>query len=120
MAGGMRQAEVATTFRVSISTIQRLIARRRRDTTDDRTAMIPAGRHRSITPAQHATLWTQLEANRDATIETHTRVWNEAHGTSVSPWTMGRAIRRVGWTRKKRRWERPSVMSMLERSSTTK
>ncbi len=54
IAGGMKQADVAAPFRVSISTIQRFVARRRRDETDDLTATTPAGRHRSITPAHHA------------------------------------------------------------------
>ena len=99
---GMRRAEVARTFGVSESTIKRLVARRR-DAADDLTAGRPSGRRRTLTLEQHAALWTQLEANPDATIETHTRFWNQAHGTSVSQWTMGRAIRRLGWTYKKRR-----------------
>jgi transposase len=56
-------------------------------------------------------LWAQLEANRDATLATHTRLWNEAHGITLSAWTVGRAIRRLGWTYKKRRWVPPNAQS---------
>ena len=108
---GMAQTEVAATFGVSLSTIKRLVARRRRNTSDDLAAKVPPGRRRTILPEQQAALWAQLEANRDATIETHARLWSEVHGTRVSQWTIGRAIRRLGWTYKKRRWEPPNATS---------
>ncbi len=111
---GMSKTEVAATFGVSLSTIKRLVARRRRNTTDDLAAKVPPGRRRTILPEQQAALWAQLEANRDATIETHARLWNEVHGTSVSQWTVGRAIRRLGWTYKKRRWVPPNATSRPE------
>ena len=95
---GISQTEVAATFGVSLSTIKRLVARRCRNTTDDLVANVPPGRRRAILPEQQAAVWAQLEANRDATLETHARLWNEAQGTSVSQWTVGRAIRRLGWT----------------------
>ena len=108
---GMPRAEVATTFGVSLSTIKRLLARRRRDAADSLVAQQSSGRRRTITPAQHPALWAQLEQYRDATIATHADVWNAAQGTAVSQWTVGRAIRRLGWTRKKRRWAPPNVTS---------
>ena len=113
-ARGMARAEIAITFGVSLSTIQRLLARQRRNPQDTLAAQTPPGRRRTITPDQHAALWAQLEANRDATIAAHTQLWNATHQTSVSQWTVGRAIRRVGWTRKKRRWEPPSGMRLPE------
>jgi transposase len=111
---GMRRSDVAATFGVSLSTIKRLLARRRRDGADTLAAQIPSGRRRTITPDQHAAWWAQLERHRDVTIATHTHLWNATHGTEVSQWTVGRAIRRLGWTRKKRRWEPPSVTSRPE------
>src|SRR4028119_1188024 len=83
---GMPKVEVATIFGVSLSTITRLVARRRQDTTDDLAAKAPPGRRRTIPPAQYAALWAQLEANRDATIETHAQLWNAAHRATLSPW----------------------------------
>ncbi len=111
---GMPRADVATTFGVSLSTIKRLLARRRRDVADPLAAQRPSGRRRTITPDQHAALWAQLEQHRDGTIATHTELWNAAQGTDVSQWTLGRAIRRLGWTRKKRRWAPPSATNRRE------
>src|SRR3712207_6411098 len=116
-ARGMPRAEVAATFRVSLSTSTRLIARRQRDEHDALAATSPPGRRRTIPPSQHAALWAQLEAKLDATIEAHTKLWNTTHGASVSQWTLGRAIRRLGWTRKKRCWEPLSGTKRLGTSS---
>ncbi len=93
---GMPRHDVVTTFDVSLATIKRWLARRR--TGIALMPIAPTGRWRTIQPEQHATLWAQLEANRDATLETHTQLWNEAQATTVSIWTVGRAIRRLGWT----------------------
>ena len=111
---GMPHAKVAATFGVSLSTIKRLLTRRRQNVADELAAAAPPGRRRTLPPTQHPILWAQLEANRDATSAMHTHLWNAVHGTSISQWTMGRAIRRLGWTRKKRRWEPPSGTSRPE------
>jgi hypothetical protein len=37
----------------------------------------------------------------DGTIPEHTERWNADRPTLVSRWTLGRAIRRLNWTRKK-------------------
>ena len=44
----------------------------------------------------------QLQANADATLEQHCAMWEQAYGERVSRWTMSRAIKRLGWTRKKK------------------
>ena len=44
----------------------------------------------------------QLEAHPDATLEEHCRLWEAKTGARVSPSTMGRAIQRLKWTRKKK------------------
>ena len=112
---GMRHNDVAATFEVSRSTIKRLLARKRRNATDELAATPPPGRPRTVQPEHHAAVWAQLEAHPDATIAAHTQLWNAAQGAAVSQWTVGRAIRRVGWTRKKSRWQPPSATSRLER-----
>jgi transposase len=43
-----------------------------------------------------------LQAHNDATLEQHCAMWELAHGECVSRWTMSRAIKRLGWTRKKK------------------
>jgi transposase len=105
---GTPREEVAQTFRVSRSTIKRWLARRRADATDDLTPRVSPGRPRAIVPTDHAALWAQLEAHRDASIAAHARLWNAGQGTTVSRWAIGRAIRRLGWTYKKRHWVPPS------------
>ncbi len=110
---GMPRQDVVTTFDVSLATIKRWLARRR--TGAALTPMAPTGRRRTILPEQHAALWAQLKSNRDATLETHTHLWNEAHATTLSVWTVGRAIRRLGWTYKKRRWEPSNAPSSPDR-----
>ena len=37
----------------------------------------------------------------DATLEQHCEMWEQAHGEPASRWTMSRAIKHLGWTRKK-------------------
>jgi transposase len=106
---GMRRADIVTTFGVSLATITRLVALRR--TQPELTARRPSGRRRTIPVQQHRALWAQLEADPDATIAMHTERWNATYGTTLSQWTVGRARRRLGWTRKKRRWEPPSATS---------
>ncbi len=96
---GMPRADIAATFRVSLATITRLVALRR--TRSDLAAQSPSGRRRSIGLEQQRALRAQLEADPDATIAMHTTRWNATHGTTLSQWTVGRAIRRLGWTRKK-------------------
>jgi len=106
---GMARRDVVTTFGVSLGTIKRLVAQRR--ATNDVTPKRAPGRPRRIGPEQHAVLWTQLEAHADAPLQTQAQVWNTAHETALSARTLGRAIARLGWTRKKRRWQPPSATS---------
>nr|MDQ3834663.1 hypothetical protein [Actinomycetota bacterium] len=51
---------------------------------------------------QRRALWAQLESNVDATLERHCELWEERQGAKVSISTMSRAIRKLGWTRKKK------------------
>jgi transposase len=44
----------------------------------------------------------QLQAYSDETLEQHCFMWEKTHGERVSRWTMSRAIKRLGWTRKKK------------------
>lgn len=97
---GMPHADVAATFQVSEPTIRRWLRRQRLRGT--LTPDVSPGRPPTIEPSQYPLLWAQLEANPDATIPWHTDTWNRAHGTTLSQWAVGRVIRRLGWTRKKR------------------
>lgn len=107
VARGMPRQEVVTTFAISLGTLKRWLAKQRRGL--DLTPSTPPGPQPAITPAHHAALRAQLEAHPDATLAQHAAVWNAAYGTTLSQWTLGRAIRSMGWTRKKRRWVPPSA-----------
>ncbi len=106
---GTPRGEVARTFGVGLATLKRWVARRRRDPEDDLSAKKPPGQAPSIAPEQRGELREQLEGHRTATIAEHARLWNEGHGTNLSQRTLGRAIRRLGRTRKKGLWEPPSA-----------
>jgi transposase len=99
---GYQRADIIKMFGVSRATIKRYLKQRRE------TGAVEAKPHPGRPPKKFAPLQVgliaQLEAYDDATLETHCQLWQEQHGVRVSPSTMGRAIRRIGWTRKKRRW----------------
>jgi transposase len=97
----MPRQDVASTFGVSIGTIKRLLHKQRQGM--DLAPHAPPGRSATISPDQYAALHAQLDASPDATFAQHAALWNEAYGTTLSQWTIGRAIRRIGWTRKKSR-----------------
>ena len=51
------------------------------------------------------TLWEQLEENDTVTLEEHCQMFEKKRGIRVSVATMSRAVRKLGWTFKKDRWE---------------
>ena len=99
---GMSRSEVVTTFQVSLASLKRWHAARR-DTGDVTPKPASGGPSPRITPVHEAYLRAQVAACPDATLIEHTERWNAAQGTSLSHWTLGRAIRRLGLTRKKSR-----------------
>jgi transposase len=96
---GMPRPQVVATFGVSLATLKRWLALR-----ESGLALIPQsppGRPQTIAPEHAAPLRAQWEAHHDASFATHARLWQESQGIALSEWTLGRAIRRLGWTRKK-------------------
>lgn len=100
---GYPRNEIIKLFGVSRATIKRYL-KQRRETGEVRVRPIPGRPSKKSAPLQ-AGLVAQLQAYPDATLEMHCHIWEQEQGLRVSTTTMGRAIRRVGWTRKKRRWE---------------
>lgn len=98
---GVPRRTIMQLFQVSQGSITRWV--QRHTTTGDLTPNHAPGRTRTILPDQEPLLRQQLERTPDATLATHTAQWNADHGTALSTWTMARAIRRLGWSRKKRR-----------------
>ena len=99
---GLPRPQVVTTFGVSLATLKRWLKQYR--TTQELTAKSPPGRARAIGPEHEEALRAQVGAHPDATFAEHARLWEQAQGQGLSQWTLGRAIRRLDWTRKKSRW----------------
>lgn len=97
---GQSPTEAARAFEVSVWTVKRYLARA--DAGHLAPSPIP-GRTRTIGPAEEAALRVQWGAAADARLADHCDTWAEAQGARVSDATMGRALARLGWSRKKRR-----------------
>jgi transposase len=103
---GTPQPEVAHRFEVSLPTVKRYMVLRR---TRPSLAPLPVpGRPTTIRPDQEADLWTQLVEHPTAILAEHCALWEASHGIRPSLSTMSRAIRKLGWTRKKEQWVPPS------------
>jgi transposase len=111
---GMPRKEVARTFGVSKPTVDRYLSLRRQ--TGEIGPPQPSGRAPSLTATitQRRALWTQLEENDDATLERHCELWESKHGDRVSVPTMWRAVRKLGWSKKRGRWEPPKERKITE------
>ena len=96
---GYSRTEIIKLFGVSRATIKRYL-KQWREKGDVNMKPIPGRPSKKFAPLQ-AGLLSQLQAYPDATLEMHCQMWEQEHGLQVSTTTMGRAIRRVGWTRKK-------------------
>jgi transposase len=96
---GQTKAAVARRFEVALSTVKLYLAQRAAG--PDRPKGVPGPAPR-IPPADLPAVAAQVRAQPDATLAEHATRWEQEHGVRVSPWTMGRAIRRLGLTRKKK------------------
>jgi transposase len=94
---------------VGPSTVKRYLQRQEQTGSLARTPIV--GGVRSIRGEQEAALVAQVGAHPAATLAEHCTWWEQAYGVRLSIATMSRAIRRLGWTRKKRRWWRASATS---------
>jgi transposase len=106
---GYPRAEIVQMFGISLSTLKRYV-KQRRAKGHVRPKATP-GRPPKKRAHLEAGLTTQLQTHADATLEQHCDLWEQSQGERVSRWTMSRAIKRLGWTRKKSRWGRQSAMS---------
>jgi transposase len=99
-ARGMPRREIVQPVGVRLGTMKRLLTKQRRGAS--LMPRTPPGRPAMIAPDQYTALRAQLAAHADATLAQHADLWNAAHGTTLRQWTVGRALRRRGWTRKTR------------------
>lgn len=105
---GYPREEIVKLLGVSSATIRRYM-RQWRETGSVAPKAIAGRPPKKVGPLQ-AELVAQLQAHDDLRLEDHCRLWEQSHGVSVSTATMSRAIKRVGWTRKKRRWQPVNVV----------
>ena len=105
---GMPRKEAVGVFGVSLATLKRWL-KRRQETGSAAPKRKPGMRRRVGADAEgRRALWRQLEEHPEATLEGHREMWEKGRGVRVSDATMSRAIRRLGWTYKQRRWRPPS------------
>lgn len=102
LARGMPRAEVVATFQVSLASLKRWL-KTRRETGDLAPRPATGGPDLTISSEQEGELRAQVAATPDASLVDHAAQWNATHGTTLSASTLGRAIRRLGITRKKTR-----------------
>jgi transposase len=99
---GYAREEIVKLLGVSQATIKRYL-KQRRETGSVAPKPRPGRPPRKLGLLQ-AELVAQLQAQNDLGLEEQCRLWKQTHGVRVSTATMSRAIKRVGWTRKKRHW----------------
>jgi transposase len=92
---------------VSLATIKRYL-KQRREEGHMRPKAIP-GRPPKKRAQVEADVLPQLQAHDDATLEQHSAMWEQTHGERVRSFPMSRAMKRLGWTRKKSRSGRQSA-----------
>ena len=115
---GHRRQEIVKLFGVSLATIKRYL-KQRRETGTVAPKAIP-GRPPKKSGRMAAELVAQLRAHDDLRLEDHCSWWEQTHGVKVSISTMSRAIRRLGWTRKKRHWQPVNVVRKSERPGASR
>ena len=104
---GIPRKEVVRTFGVSMPTLERYLSLRRQ-TGEIGPPRTPGRTPFGATIEERSALWRQLEENDGATLERHCKLWESKQGDRVSAPTMWRAVRKLGWTKKRGRWEPPS------------
>ena len=101
---GATQARIGELLGMSISTVKRYLVRYA--TTGNIEATVQGRMKPMLGSAELSLIEAQLETHDDWTIPKHVEAFAVQSGLYVSAMTMSRAIKRLGWTRKKRRWVR--------------
>lgn len=106
---GMTTVEVAKTFGVGISSVKRYVAAYR-----EGRSLAPKRRPGSrpkMDESARRLLEADLEERPTATLPERCAFLQRAGGVRVSESTISRMLKRLGWSRKKDRWERVSETS---------
>src|SRR5260221_801667 len=97
---GHKPAWIAVEYNIGFSTVKRYITRYKH--LGHSRATVQKRQTGQFTAEQLAILAEQVREHDDATIDEHMQLWNERQSFPVSRATMGRALLKLGWTRKKR------------------
>jgi transposase len=106
---GMPKIEAARTFGVGISSLKRYVATYR-----EGRSLAPKKRPGSkpkLDEGARKLLEVDLEERPAATLPQRREFLRQACGVEVSDSTVCRVLKRLGWTRKKDRWERQNATS---------
>ena len=99
---GMSHTAAAKLYKIARASIAKWVRLRRE--TGALAARQPPGRPRTIGLSDSDGLRAQLTAQPDASLDAHVARWTSAHPAQpLSRATMGRAIQRLNWSRKKSR-----------------
>ena len=101
-SSGERLRRIAEVLDISVSSVKRYLKRHQE------TGSVAATVARRMVPmlgiADLAVIEGQWQAHNDWTLRQHLALFSEQTGRLVSVSTLGRAVARLGWTRKKRQW----------------
>lgn len=100
-ARGLSRQQLIDLFGVSQGSITRWV--RQYKTSGTRAPRVAPGRVRLIPADLDEALQRQVTAYPDITLAEHVQRWYDEHGVRVSTWTLSRALKRIGWSRKKSR-----------------
>lgn len=105
---GETQARIGELLGMSISTVKRYLVRYAQ--TGSVAATVQGRMKPMLGTTELTIIEAQLEAHDDWTIPKHVEAFGASSGIQISAMTMSRAIKRLGWTRKKSRWVRGNAM----------
>ena len=106
---GTPKAQVARAFGVGLSTVKRYASRAERG--EGLTPRKPPGKQRKANATAERLLERDLEERPTATLSQRRELLAGVAGIEVSDSTVSRTLRRMGFSRKKDRWERRSETS---------
>ena len=99
LSGGMKRSQVCEVFGIHRNTLRRW---HKRQASGVLASKPSSGAKRVLGPEEEALVLAGLQEHPDATVDEHLQLWQEAGHKSVSRATLGRALLRLGRTRKKR------------------
>ncbi len=106
---GTPKAQVARAFGVGLSTVKRYAGRAERG--EGLTPRKPPGKQRKVDGTAERLLERDLEERPSATLPERRELLVRVAGVEVSDSTVSRTLRRMGFSRKKDRWEQRSATS---------